>query len=74
MFLNLKHGERYNCTYALLAIMLLYIVAERLSYSVWMLQEILAETRGKAIDLYIMYDVACILQKHLKVSIFESYS
>ena len=38
-----------------------------------MLQEILAETRGKAIDLYIMYDVACILQKHLKVSV-ESYS
>ena len=47
--------------------MLLYIVAERLSYSVWMLQEILAETRGKDIDLYIMYDVACILQSHLKV-------
>lgn len=39
----------------------------RLSYSVWMLQEILMQTKEKSIDLFIMYDVACTLQKHLQV-------
>ena len=38
-----------------------------MSYPVWMLQKVLEQTRGKTIDLYLTYDVACMLQKHLKV-------
>ena len=41
------------------------------SYCVWMLQEVLEQTRGKSIDLYLMYDVACMLQKHLQVCCSE---
>lgn len=32
-----------------------------------MLQVVLEQMRGKAIDLYVMYDVACIIRKHLQV-------
>jgi len=40
---------------------------ERLSYAVWMLQDVLQGIKGKPIELYLMYDVACTLQKHIKV-------
>ena len=40
----------------------------RLSYAVWMLQEMSQDVRGKPLELYVMYDIACTLKKHLQVS------
>ena len=70
--MNLKHGERLggNLLFPNVAFCMSYIMfcdCYRLSYCVWMLQEMLEQTRGKSIDLYLMYDVACMLQKHLQV-------
>jgi len=39
--------------------------ALRLSYGVWLLQELLQHVPSN-VTLYIMYDVACTLVKHLK--------
>jgi len=38
-----------------------------------MLQDVLQGIKGKPIELYLMYDVACTLQKHIKVW-YYSYS
>ncbi|XP_057297873.1 uncharacterized protein LOC130628863 [Hydractinia symbiolongicarpus] len=38
---------------------------ERIGYAVLMMNKILAEVLGKDIDVHIMYDIACLLKKHL---------
>ena len=37
----------------------------RLSYAVWLLEEI-AQRVSREVDIYVMYDVACNLVRHLK--------
>ena len=43
------------------------LVEFRLSYAIWMLQLFEKEISGKAIKLYLMYDIACLLDAHLQV-------
>ena len=40
----------------------------RLSYALWMLQLFHQQIAGKPIKLYLMYDIACVLDKHLQVN------
>ena len=45
-----------------------YILVEfRLSYALWMLQQFEKEINGKPMKLYLMYDIACVLDTHLQV-------
>jgi len=53
VFLNLKHGEKY-------------IIPHRISYAVCLIDDLIK--RHEHTEVYIMYNVACTLQKHLKVS------
>ena len=42
----------------------------RLAYSVWMIDSLIDRhslESGKHLEIFVMYDIACILQKHLKV-------
>ncbi len=68
LFFNLKHGERSVCKHrSLLCIIVININLKncRLSYAVFMLDKVLEKfTSAK---LYIMYDIACSLQRHLEV-------
>ena len=62
IFFNLKHGERYM----LIKLYCICILFEfRLSYAVYLIEELLRRCNGKTV--YITYDIACRLQKHLKV-------
>ena len=61
-FPYLKHGERYM----LIKLYCICILFEfRLSYAVYLIEELLRRCNGKTV--YITYDIACMLQKHLKV-------
>ncbi len=40
----------------------------RLSYPVLMLKEFIEGNRGQGNQLFLLYDVACTLQRHLKVA------
>ncbi len=66
-FINLKHGERKvkNCGCAFYVILLLF----RLGYAVWMLDKILQANRTSNYKIYVMYDIACSLYRHLNVSV-----
>ena len=41
----------------------------RIGYAVWLLKNIARENDGNNIEIKIMYDIACLLQKHLKVNL-----
>ena len=42
----------------------------RLAYPVWMLNNLLDEIHGRSLDVCILYDIACLLETHLKVGVF----
>lgn len=76
-FVNLKHGERYvpqiQQPYTLDPVLIswvyetvVYLYIHRLTYAVWLLDEIV-DRQSDDIKLYLMYDVACNLVRHLKV-------
>ena len=44
----------------------------RLGYGVWLLTEIV-EQQPKSVKIYLMYDIACTLVRHLKVCIIMSH-
>jgi hypothetical protein len=44
----------------------------RIGYAVWLIKKIARENEGKNVEIKIMYDIACLLKKHLRV-IFPSY-
>ena len=50
----------------------------RLSYAVWMMEQIIADRQFNDQKLYVMYDIACTLSQHLTVrnlsdsSVYES--
>lgn len=63
-FYSLRHGERYvhcYCTY-----MYAYTVCARISYIVYALEYIKQHCPEDS-KVYLLYDVACALQRHLKV-------
>ena len=39
----------------------------RIGYAVWLIKKIARENEGKNIEIKIMYDIACLLKKHLRV-------
>lgn len=39
----------------------------RIGYAVWLIKKIATENEGKNIEIKIMYDIACLLKKHLRV-------
>ncbi|XP_057300747.1 uncharacterized protein LOC130635433 [Hydractinia symbiolongicarpus] len=41
---------------------------ERLGYAVMLLDKILQESNGKQLNVHIVYDMACVLKRHLQVS------
>lgn len=43
------------------------LVEFRLSYALWMLQQFEKEISGKSIKLYLMYDIACVLDTHMQI-------
>lgn len=48
------------------------VIIPRLSYGVWLMQE-MSQQISPDIQLYMMYDVACTLVKHLKLTKDGSY-
>lgn len=40
----------------------------RLGYAVMLLDKILQESNGKELNVHIVYDIACVLKRHLEVS------
>ena len=78
LFINTKHGERYYENWGFRVVlcfestsvpfrMCTNLMAYRLSYAVWMLLEVLQKVGGKSLEVYVMYDIACTLKKHLQV-------
>lgn len=45
----------------------MYTIPYRLAYAVWLLQDIIEKYPSDK-KLHIMYDIACVLTKHLEVS------
>ena len=46
---------------------LLGVAFNRLAYPVWMLDSIISAHAGSGSKLFVMYDIACSLSKHLQV-------
>lgn len=67
-FINLKHGEKYAIT-ALNAMFkfdhTIILSLYRLSYAVYCLQKLQQKKNDQSIVL--LYDIACLLEKHIKV-------
>lgn len=69
-FINLKHGER--CVHVPSHCMCHeFKVLYRLSYGVWLLSEIV-DGQPEGIRIHLMYDIACNLVRHLKVTVSMS--
>ena len=66
MYNNVIHYNA-DCVYCEVLVSSLY----RLAYGVWLLTEIL-EKCPKDVTLFMMYDVACHLVRHLRVSMHHS--
>ena len=49
------------------AVSMHYCYTIRLAYPVWMLENIISTHAGSGSKLFVMYDIACSLSKHLKV-------
>ena len=41
----------------------------RIAYSVWMLKDLVGKSHGRNYSIRIMYDIGCLLTKHLQVKI-----
>ena len=54
----------YTCTYSKKFFSLSF---DRIGYAVWVIQNIINSNEGKDIQIKLMYDIACILAKHLQV-------
>ena len=65
-FFNLKHGERYNDEFKI-AWYFYSNVCHRLEYAVCLIEHLLNKL-PRSSELHVMYDIACNLEKHLKVS------
>ena len=46
----------------------------RLAYPMFVINELLSKCQGKNIKLHVIYDIACVLQRHMQVSIFHKRS
>lgn len=63
-FISMKHGERYSGL--LCMITNCFPVVSRLAYPVCLLERLLQLESSK---LMVFYDIACLLEKHLQVSL-----
>lgn len=61
MFCYLQNGFSYTINYSSVHVC-------SLGYAVWMLEKILEKYSGS--EVFVMYDIACSLFKHLKVHYF----
>lgn len=66
-FINLFHGERYGHI-SHDNIMLLFVFCNRIAYCVYILERLKSMYPNHEVQA--MYDIACVLAKHLKVSLF----
>lgn len=70
IFVNLKHGERYRFCYVyksfVSAVHVIHLILCRVAYAVWMLEKMVQKYSGS--ELFVMYDIACTLFKHLRVN------
>ena len=71
MFISLKHGERYM--YCIIHRLTLILLLFRLGYAIYILKKVLSYY-PETIQLVTMYDIACTLQRHLKVKYMYIYS
>lgn len=70
---NLRHGERYYYMYIIMHETLLKnIIRIRISYIVYAL-EMLKQRYPDQSRVFLLYDVACVLKRHLKVCIPHAY-
>lgn len=42
----------------------------RLSYAVWLLKGLVEENKGNNVKLLVLYDIGCLLKRHLEVLLF----
>ena len=63
LFFNLKHGERYSLSMCTVCI----IIHNRLAYAVYLIEQLVKQHQSA--EMYITYDIACMLHKHLKVCV-----
>ena len=47
--------------------LIMHFFLHRLAYSVAMIDKLIAQISNNKMHIYVMYDIACTLQKHLKV-------
>ena len=63
----------YTCTYSkkiftvILGRFFFSLSFDRIGYAVWVIQNIINSNEEKDIQIKLMYDIACILAKHLQV-------
>lgn len=65
VFLDLKHGERL----ARWLLIHISIYSCRLAYAEFLIKELIRRNIKNDSKLYIMYDIACMLKKHLQVTL-----
>ena len=71
-FLNMKHGERLANNHRNDVSTIIKVTLSRLAYPVYMLER-LQEKRGER-GYLILYDIACVLERHLRVYIATASS
>ena len=67
-FINLKHGERWVLAKFKIQGYCIFDLTCSLCYGVFVLEKILEQHPDN--NVYIMYDIACTMKKHLKVKFF----
>ena len=68
LFMDLKHGEK-SVLQCLTGVRVCSFSLYRLAYAVYMIDALME--RHKRADLYVTYDIACTLQRHLRVSCIQ---
>ena len=68
LFLDLKHGERYMYMYVNIKgnKITFFFTNFSLAYGEFILDRLI-ERSTESVEIYVMYDIACTLYKHLKV-------
>jgi hypothetical protein len=68
--------ELAACIYTMQLYYLVFIsfVLFRIAYSVWMLKDLVGKSQGGNYSIRIMYDIGCLLTKHLQVKINNLYN
>ena len=69
---SMKLGNKYITAWTLWLIMIIFLL-NRIGNAVYLLKWIKNNVQDKAINIHFFYDIACVLDTHLRVRFFSGF-